>query len=57
MYGSLNFGAINMTQVTNYMADIWSMFSNVIYMVLGIAAIAALLSMVLSAVIKGLRGG
>jgi hypothetical protein len=55
VYGSLNFGQINLTQVTNYMADIWAMFQPVVFLVLAIAGIGALLYLVLGAIIDALR--
>ena len=55
MYGSLNFGPIDMGQVTQYMLDIWTMFSPVIYFILGFAGIAALLGVIIR-LVRGLSG-
>jgi|GEM_PF-5011610 len=55
MYGTLNFGTFDWGLVANYMTDLWNMFSLVIYVVLGIAAFGAVISMVLGAVIRALR--
>ena len=57
MYGSLNFGVIDVTQITNYIADLWNMFQPVAFLVLGIAGFGALIGVVLTAFIRGLRGG
>ena len=55
MYGSLNFGPINLTQVTQYMADIWTMFEPVIFFVLAIAGFGALVYLVIGAIVDALR--
>ena len=52
MYGSLDFGTINLTQVTVYMSDLWAMFQPVILLALAFAAFGALLYLGVGALIS-----
>ena len=56
MYGSLDLGQIDVSQILTYMADMWNMFSGVILFVLAIAGFAAVLALVVSALMRALQG-
>ena len=56
MYGSLDLGQIDVSQILTYMADMWNMFSGVIFLVLAIAGFAAVMGLAVSALIRALQG-